>query len=155
MKKEDYTDLQVRRIAGEPNLEKAKEELTRRYFFVGLTERFAESLVILQKLCPYPLILENKRLHVTKDNTAKQEVLDNPAYCDLLKEGNQLDLALYAYVQDELYPSFREKAGLATQDVDEKQFQPSSYPIRYKLTRWYNLAVYRNFNKLRRLSNRP
>jgi hypothetical protein len=150
MENEDSINCQVRRIAGEPNLEKALEELARQYFFVGLTERFVESMLILQKLSPYPLNLQHKRLHVTKDDTPKKEVLDSPANCDLMEEGNQLDLALYAYVRDELYPSFRKEAGLVTPEPDEKEFQPSSYPIRYKLTRWYNNAMYRNLNKLRR-----
>ena len=150
MQEESFNDCQVRRIAGEPNLEKAIEELTSRYFFVGLLERFAESMLILQKLCPYPLILEYKRLHVTKDNTAKEEVLNNPAFCEILREGNRLDLALYAFVHDKLFPSFREKAGPIAQEVDEKEFQPSSYPIRYRITRFYNQAIYRNLNKLRR-----
>ena len=154
MVNEDITDCQVRRIAGEPNVEKAVEELTGSYFFVGLTERFAESMLILQKLTPSPLTLDYRRLHVTKDNTAKQEVLNDPALFQLLHEGNQLDLALYAFVRDELYPSLLKRAGLEEQDVDEKQFYTAAYPFRYKITRAYNQAIYRNLNKLRRIIGR-
>ena len=72
-------------------------------------------------------------------------------YDDTQSESNQLDLQLYAYVRDELYPELREKAGLSVaDDVDEKRFLPKSYPLRYKFTRAYNMAVYRNLSKLRR-----
>lgn len=55
---ESYTNLQIRHIAGAPDLEKAKEILKNQFFFVGLLERFDESMRILQKLFPYPLRLQ-------------------------------------------------------------------------------------------------
>lgn len=140
---------QVYHIAGEYQLSKAKEELSR-YLFVGLTERFAESMLILQRLAPYPLNLEFQRRHVTKNHSARREVLENPASRRLLEEGNQLDLKLYEWVRDELYPALREKAGIAARELEENDFRLRSYPLRYKLTRGYNMAVYRSLCKLRR-----
>ena len=35
-------------------------------------------------------------------------------------------------------------------EVDESQYPPRSFPLRYKLTRGYNMAVYRSLSKLRR-----
>lgn len=151
MQVKDRRDKQVRHIAGGLDLAKAKHELSQRYLFVGLTERFAESMLILQRLCPYPLKIRYTRRHVTVDNTAKQDVLNNPASRRLLEESNQLDQQLYTYVRDELYPSLREKAGLSEAgDINEKHFLPTSYPLCYKLTRGYNIAVYRTLSKLRR-----
>jgi hypothetical protein len=149
MQIKDVYDHQVIRIAGEPDIEKAKHELSTRYMFVGLTERFAESMLVFQRLCPYPLNLAYKRLHVAKDNTAKKEVLDNPDSRHLLEQGNRLDVQLYHYVRDELYPALREKAGLAGREVDETEFSSSSYPLRYKLTRGYNNAIYKPLIRLR------
>ena len=147
----DVANHQVRCIAGDSDLAKAKHELSQLYLFVGLTERFAESMLVLQRLCPYPLKLEYTRRHVTMDNIAKQEVLANLEHCRLLQESNQLDLQLYAYVRDELYPELRKKAGLSVaDDVDEKRFLPKSYPVCYKFTRAYNMAVYRSLSKVRR-----
>ena len=146
---DDMRDAQVYQIAGEYDVEKAKEELSR-YLFVGLTERFAESMVILRQLSPHRLNLEHRRLHVTRDNTARQEVLDNPAARRLLEQGNQLDRQLYEWVKHELYPALRQKAGVTEADVDEQEFEPRSFPLRYKLTRGYNMAVYRSLAKLRR-----
>jgi hypothetical protein len=150
MQNEDSNDRQVRCIAGVPDVEKAKKILKSRFFFVGLLESFDESMHILQKLFPYPLQLQYQPLHVAKDNKAKKEVLDNDASRSLLRKGNQLDLALYAFVRDELYPAFREKAGIATNDEQQKPERLSGYPIRYKMTRFYNQGVYRMLNKLRR-----
>ena len=142
-------DHQVYHIAGEYQLEKAKEELSR-YLFVGLTECFAESMLVLQRLAPYPLNLEFQRRHVTKDHSARREVLENPATRRLLEEGNQLDLKLYEWVRDTLYPALREKTGIDARELDENDFRLRSYPLRYKLTRGYNMAVYRSLCKLRR-----
>jgi Sulfotransferase family len=151
MHDESYTNLQVRNIAGVLDLEKAKELLKNKFFFVGLLERFDESMRILQKLFPYPLRLQYQPQHVTRDNTAKQKVLDSAASRDLLRQGNQLDLELYAFVRDELYPAFRKKADIPENALQEKAVQNSSYPIRYKVTRCYNQAIYRTLHKMRRL----
>jgi hypothetical protein len=142
-------DHQVRRIAGAPHLEKAKELLSG-YLFVGITERFTESMSLFQKLCPYPLNLQCKRLHVTKDKTAAQKVMKEAASRRVLEESNQLDLQLYTFARDTLYPALRKKAGLEPLESNEKDSLPQAYPFRYKCTRTYNLAVYRSMNKLRR-----
>jgi hypothetical protein len=149
MQIKDVHDHQVRRIAGQPDVERAKHELATRYMFVGLTERFAESLLVFQRLCLYRINPAHRRLHVTKDNTARSEVLDNPESRRLLEQGNQLDLQLYQYVRDELYPALREKAGLSDREVDEAKFVSNSYPLRYKVTRGYNNAVYKPLVRLR------
>jgi hypothetical protein len=146
---ENYTDRQVRHIAGTADIEKAKQLLKNRFFFVGLMERFDESMLILEKLFPYPLRLHYQPRHVAKDNTAKQEVLDNPASRELLHRGNQLDIELYSFVRDELYLAYRERAGIAAHEAS-LPLQPSGYPLRYKMTRFFNQAIYRNAHKLRR-----
>ncbi len=143
------TDYQVRHIAGVPDVEKAKEILKSRFFFVGLMERFDESMRILQKIFPYPLTLQYRPLHVAKDNKAKQEILNSAADRDLLSRGNQHDLALYAFVRDELYPVYCTQAGLVGHEGDKPAQQPSACPVRYKLTRFYNHGIYRNLNKMR------
>lgn len=147
---EEKRDFQVRKIAGGPDLEKAKDALKEKFFFVGLTERFAESMVVFQHLCPYKINLKYTRLHVAKDNTAKKEVLEDPATRRLLEESNALDVELYEFVRDVIYPAQLEKAGLGDITVHEKDFEPDSYPLRYKLTRGYNNAIYKSLINLRR-----
>ncbi len=144
-------DQQVYHIAGEYSLEKAKKELSTRYLFVGLTERFLESMLVLRQLAPFRLKVEFERLHVAKDKTVRQQVLDDPASRRLLEEGNQLDAQLYAWARDELYPALRAKAGIEEAELDESDFRPRGFPLRYKLTRGFNMAVYRSLSKLRRV----
>jgi hypothetical protein len=86
---------------------------------------------------------------VTKDHSAREAVLADPGLSRLLEERNRLDLELYAFVRDELYPALRERAGVEPCEPPESAFRPTSYPIRYKLTRTYNQLVYRTACKLR------
>jgi hypothetical protein len=149
MDNERYRDRQVRHIAGVPDAEKAKKIIQERFFFVGLLERFDESMHILQELLPFPIPLAYQPRHVAKDNRAKQEVLDNPASRELLERGNRLDQELYEFVRDELYPAYRTKAGI-TAEAHPAPLKPSGYPLRYRVTRFYNQAIYRSLNKLHR-----
>ncbi len=150
MQDEGRHNFQVRMIAGGPDVEKAKEELRTRYFFVGLVERFAESITVLQALCPYKIDARYERRHVAKDNAAKKEVLENPESRRLLEECNALDTELYEFVRDVIYPAQLERAGLRDIEIDEERFERDFYPIKYKFTRGYNQAVYRSLMKLRR-----
>lgn len=150
MENERMHNFQVRMIAGGPDLEKAKEELQTRYFFVGLVERFAESIIVFRALCPYKIDARYERRHVAKDNAAKKQVLENPDTRRLLEESNVLDLELYEFVRDVIYPAQLKRAGLENSEVDEKQLEQDFYPIKYKFTRGYNQAVYRSLMKLRR-----
>jgi len=150
MQNERYRDRQVRHIAGAPDVKKAIAIVKSQFFFVGLLESFDESMRILQKLLPFPIKLQYQPRHVAKDNTAKQAVLDNAASRDLLHRGNQLDLELYSFVRDKLYPAYRKKAGITASTKDSPLLQATGYPLRYKVTRFYNQGIYRNLNKLRR-----
>ncbi len=143
-------NLQVKTIAGSEDLDKAWHELEKHYHFVGLTERFDESLRLLQALGPYPLDLRYQRLHVAQDNTAKREVLDNPEKRALLTEQNALDMELYQYVQKKVYPDqLRKASGVPPPPMAFRRPGPlRSY--RYKLNRAYHQAVYRTLVKLRR-----
>ncbi len=151
MRIERFIDFQVRHIAGCPDVEKAKDCLKRRFFFVGLCERFDESMLVLQKLFPYPLTLLYRPLHVSRDNAIKQEVLNSSTARELLVAGNRLDMELYAFVRDEFYPALRAQAGVTGCDDTHNSPPPSSRPVRYRLTRFYSHGIYRSANKIRRL----
>lgn len=151
---ETKRDFQVRKIAGEPDLDKALQDLKEKFLFVGLTERFAESMEIFRHLCPYKINIRYSRLHVAKDNSAKKEVLETPHLRKLLEEGNALDSKLYEFVRDVLYPAQITETGLANIEIDETDHREDSYPYRYKLTRGYNNAVYKSLIKLRRYFSR-
>ena len=75
LRTEKFNDCQVRHIAGCADVDKAKQYLRERFFFVGLVERFAESMHVLKKLFVHPLNIEYQPLHVAGDDSTKQEVL--------------------------------------------------------------------------------
>ena len=149
--KKNNSNVQTKRIAGVVDLDKAKEEIDNNYFFVGLTERFQESIKALQKLCPYKIDTRYEPLRVARDNTIKREVLNNSAAYDLLVEANAVDIELYDYVREVVYPSQLRKANLVTVDVDDEKEQQDFYPYRYRVNRFYNNSVYKQLVKLRKV----
>jgi len=149
---ERFSNCQVRHIAGCPDLEKAKNHLRNSFFFVGLMERFDESMRVLQKLFPYPLRLEYLPRHVSKNTEVKEKILSNPVWCDMLLECNRLDTELYVFVRDELYPALRAQVGIAADaGTFDPDTPPSARPLRYRLTRFYSHGIYRTANKVRRM----
>ncbi len=143
------SDLHVRLMAGERNLDKAKKYLER-CGFVGLTEKFDLSLHILEKLTPLPLNLNYKRRRTASTNDIRKKVVNNPRMIELAREHNQLDLALYDFAVKEIYPRFCAQAGL-TPDSQVTSFDTftTDRHWRYRLCHLYSLGLYRQFAKLR------
>ena len=103
-----FDNFQTRRIAGSDDVGLAKRYLDERFKFVGLTERFDESLVLL-----------GQALGLTKFNTlyarenesrdpgyAEDPRLKEPELLERIRERNILDVELYDYVRREVYPRF-------------------------------------------------
>ena len=143
-------DRQVRKIAGTRDLEKAKQLIAERFFFVGLVERFEESVSVLARLCPYPLDVRYPRLKVTKVNTEKDQVLADPTTRAMLEEANQLDLALYEHVRDVVYPAQLEQARLDEPGVLAEEVPDMGLTFSYRLNRSFTQAIYRPLVKRQR-----
>ncbi len=75
-------NFQVRKIAGEEDLDKAVGLLRERYFFVGLAERFAESVRVLQALCPYSLDIRCRPQNVAADRSISKALASEPDAID-------------------------------------------------------------------------
>ncbi len=139
---------QVRQLAGSEDLQQAVAELER-YFFVGLTEQFDESLSVLRALCPYRLDLRYRRENVAPDNSIKRRLLADRSTREAILQANRLDIALYHHVRSTLFPALR-----ASVDRDATRppahEDPGFFPWRYHLNRLYNNTVYRPLWKLRR-----
>jgi hypothetical protein len=142
-------NFQVRKIAGEEDLDKAVRLLRDRYFFVGLTERFAESIRVLQALCPYPLDIRCRPQNVAADRSISQAVESEPGAIDRLNETNQLDQRLWDYVSGELLPSLAEKARVSRSEP-LPSLGPISFPWRFHASRVYHKLVYRPLLKRER-----
>ena len=143
-----FSNWQVKLMAGGEDLNKAKRFLER-CDFIGLTEKFNRSLQVFGKLAPCPLDLHYKRLIVAKDNKIQQGLLADPRMLELAREHNRLDLELYAFAVNEIFPKLCDKAGVNPADkVPPYEVSTNQKLLRYKFGRVYN-KVFRQVYKVR------
>lgn len=113
-------DAQTKRIAGTGSADAAIRIIESKGMFVGLTERFDESLVLLKSLRAQDLDIDYRPVNVARSNTLAQELLSSPSAREALVDANRADLELYSYVNDELFPSLEREYGPSLTDaVDE------------------------------------
>jgi hypothetical protein len=91
----------VRMIAGIEDLEAAKQILREKFKFVGVTEKYDESLVIMKNslgLSDFNIDYHAPK-NISKDIEIRKKISDNDQlYKDLILEQNELDIELYDYV---------------------------------------------------------
>jgi hypothetical protein len=94
-------------------LRKAQHNLEEHFSFVGLSERFDESLLLLRNMFGWKIPFYTRK-NVTKKQVLKRNITQETL--DIIKSYNQLDLQLYEYAkqrfQQELEaqpPSFKEE----------------------------------------------
>jgi hypothetical protein len=110
-------NAQTKRIAGTASAGDAIRIIQAKDMFVGLTERFDESMVLLKGLRVGDLNIGYTPVNVAKRDTLAQELLTKPSTRQALVDANQADLELYDYVQNELYPAFVRDFGPALGDA--------------------------------------
>ncbi|MFO8086329.1 MAG: sulfotransferase family 2 domain-containing protein [Bacteroidales bacterium] len=150
MMDESRHNVQVKRIAGTVDLGKAKALLKQNYFFVGLTEQFDLSLKLLQLLSPASLNLKYKRKVVAQNNIIKNQLLQDPTSLAVLKETNELDIQLYHFVEQELFPSMIQQY---QGEIDAVRLPEDHYnhhrTINYQSSIFWNKFIYRTLVKLK------
>lgn len=145
---ETFENLHVKLMAGERSLEKAKRFLDR-CEFVGLTEKFELSLRVLGRLSPYKLNLKYKRRRVAPVNSIKKTLESDPKMLALAREKNQLDLELYAYAVQQVFPKVCAKAGFKPTDtVASYDHYTSEAHFKFIAFNIYNMLFYRQICKL-------
>jgi hypothetical protein len=146
---ESLENLQVKLMAGGKNLDKAKRFLER-CGFVGLTEKFELSLHVLERLSPYPLNYNYKRRRVAPDNRVKQSLESDSRLIEMAREYNRLDLELYSFAVNEIFPKVCAQAGFSPSDkVASHDHYTSELKWKYLLCHFYNMMFYRQVGKLR------
>jgi sulfotransferase famil protein len=145
---ENLENLQVKIIAGGRDLDKAKRFLER-CAFVGLTEKFDLSLRVLERLSPWPLKLGYQRRVVAESNTLKDALKRDERMLELAREYNKLDLALYQFAVDEIFPRLCEKARVnPAEKVPPYSSDAPRETLNYRLSKVYS-KVFRNICKFR------
>ena len=104
-------DAQTTRIAGTASATDAIDVIERKEMFVGISERFDESMVLLKALRAEDLDIGYTPVNVARRTTIAETLLADPKSREALVEANRADLELYEYVTTDLYPRFRTEYG--------------------------------------------
>ena len=145
---ENLENLQVKLIAGGRDLDKAKHFLER-CAFVGLTEKFDLSLRVLERLSPWKLNLSYQRRVVAESNTLKNALERDDRMLELAREYNKLDIELYRFAVEEIFPRLCQKAGVnPAEKVPSYSSDAKAETLNYRLSKIYSKA-YRNICKFR------
>jgi hypothetical protein len=105
-----FRNLMTRKLVDGEDIEAAKEVLRERFFFVGLVERFEESIMMLSRLSPFPLDIRIRRENVRRGVDKIEALRSDANALQALEEANKLDRELYRYVEKELWPRYQELA---------------------------------------------
>jgi hypothetical protein len=116
--REDMRDYQTRALAGVPDVDEALEIMTRRIGFVGLSEAFDESLLMLGQWLgapdfrpeyrPVNRLVDKQRPRDVARAQADMSYLDTPEVRDRLRELNALDQQVYDFAVREHYARQRQ-----------------------------------------------
>ncbi len=148
-----FQNLHVKMMSGGTDLNKAKLFLDK-CGVAGMTEKFELSLHLLGKLSPYPFNLNYRRKQVAPDNAVKKKLESDPRAVELTREHNKLDLELYAYAVNEVFPRICAKAGVNPSDkVPSHEVADSANSLGYRMSGFYN-KIFRQVYKVRHLGGR-
>ena len=107
-------NFQVRKIAGENDLEKAMQIIRDRFLLVGTIEAFDEFLVLLNGILNTQV---DKILYRSKNIASDNQLLQLPkGFHERVAELNDLDRDLYAWVKNKLMPEYIKQHGAGFDD---------------------------------------
>ncbi len=137
IQKEWVRDAQTQRIGGTTDPNDAIDVLRKKEMFVGLTERFDESVVLLRDLRAPALDIRYAPVNVAKTSDVAKRLLADPASHRLLIEANRSDLELYRHVTEDVYPDQQRAHGPSlTEAVASFQERPRKGYDRRNLARY-------------------
>jgi hypothetical protein len=125
-----HANHQTRMLSNANEAEQAIEIIESRIGFVGLIERFKESLVLLRHWSGEPKMdLRYRSRRVASDARLKQEILGDPRMVALIHECHEQDSTLYRYVRDVVYPRQIARFGPGLTQACEKLEQSLPGPM--------------------------
>lgn len=141
-----FANFMTTRIAGASDVARAKELLREQFAFVGLTERFDESLVLMRHaLNLHHFDIRYERKNAGRDclhSESTKGLLDGPDILRRARSQNLLDLELYDFARHELYPEYVKRYGPElSSDID--RFQKTNDGFRFRQRRRYAWGIYR------------
>lgn len=143
-----FANFMTTRIAGRPDVERAKELLRDRFSFIGLTERFDESLLLMRHALGLPdFDVRYERQNAGRDRGNTMSSIDSPGTEDVterIRSQNLLDLELYRFAREELYPEYVGRYGPQLSS-DLERFRTENEGFRFRTSRRYAWGLYRKF----------
>jgi len=105
-------NVQTLMLAGRPDLDAAIRMLEERIGFVGLVDRFDESMVLWKHWLEIPG-LDHRYVskNVMRDSRIKEEIRADPEKMDWLRKHNALDAGLLDHVRERVYPAQQARFG--------------------------------------------
>lgn len=104
--KEYASNFQTKKIAGTADFLQAKSILENIFFFVGITEKFNESLLLLKEMLkPLDFDVRFESKNVSKNTKIQNSIAQGfDKYRKQIETRNIVDIQLYDYVINTLYP---------------------------------------------------
>jgi hypothetical protein len=122
MSKYNRKNRMVSWIAGENNLEKAINIIEEKFEFIGITEKFDESVILLKDKFKLTSVDYTPKMK-TRDSNLKEDILSNmDKYKDQVYSNNDLDLMLYDYCIHKIFPEQVKKFGENKLSMELYQF---------------------------------
>ncbi len=140
-----FANLMTRQLAGKADLDAARRLLSSDFSFVGLTSRFAESLLLLRHTVGGLSALDPR--FVPKNAVPKRPLgVGESEATERIRERNSIDIQLYEFILNELYPRYVASYGASlAADVRRLETDNETYSFsrrRIKLWRaWRGLVV--------------
>jgi len=106
-------------------------------------------LRVLERLSPWKLKLNYERRVVARGNRLKDSLENDARMVELARDYNKLDIELYEFAVNEIFPRLCQKAGVdPTEKVQSYQCGKSTKRLNYQLSRVYS-KLFRHLCKLR------
>jgi hypothetical protein len=136
---------QTKMIAGTDSVDAAIRLIREKQIFVGLTECFAESMLLFKSLVAPPLDISYARVNVAHRNTLAESLLSTKRTRAMIVEFTRADVELYDFVRQELYPTYQQTYGPSLEaDVRwYRESQTSFNRLNLNLSRLKSYLVYR------------
>lgn len=109
IRKDWVRNRHVRAIAGTEDVRDAIRVIREKRIFMGLTERYDASMLLLKRLVAPDLNISYEPVNVSSKRTVSQKLLSEPSYREKITEAQSADLELYSYVKEQLWPEYEQE----------------------------------------------
>lgn len=139
-----FDNFMTKRIAGVPDVKTAIKYLNDKFSFVGLNEKFDESILIMKtelKMPNFKPFYERKNVSINL-HYSESDLFQEKHMKEKIIKRNELDIKLYEHVRAELFPIYIERGGAKLQN-ELNYFKKANSDFKFSRIRWFICAIYR------------